>query len=312
MRRPLATKGLAVLTLLAGAGIGLAQLFSGDVAARVNGEPIPLVDIKAVLDSRPTPAPLAKDQERSMRKAALEMLIDDLLMRQFLKQHVPVPNSADVERVVEELREALKKQSTTLEEFLREEKQTPQQLRGDIVTDLQWKAYLASRYSEAEAKAYFEAHRPYFEKVQVKASHILVKFPPTASPQEKETFRGRLENLRTLIKNNQTTFEEAARKYSDCVSKERGGDLGYFTYKFMVVEPFARAAFSTAVGDVTPVVSTEFGLHLIKVTDRSAPEAVDFGAIKDIVRKTMAQDQALFREILDRQRKSARIDVLMQ
>ncbi|MEI7683707.1 MAG: peptidylprolyl isomerase [Planctomycetota bacterium] len=311
MRRSLGTKGLAVLVLLAGAGIGLAQLFTNDVAARVNGDPIALADVKAVIDSRPTNVPLAKDQERAVRKAALDMLIDDLLMRQFLRQQFALPNSNDVERVVGELRDALKKQNKSLEEFLRDEKQTEQQLRADIITDLQWKGFLTTRYSENEAKGYFDAHRAFFEKVQVKASHILVKYAPTATQVEKDNLKARLENLRVMIQNNQLTFEEAARKYSDCISKERGGDLGYFTYKFMVVEPFARAAFATQVNDITAVVPTEFGLHLIKVTDRTAPDPADFGAMKDVVRKTMAQEQSLFRDILDRQRKGARIDILM-
>lgn len=312
MRRALGTKGLALVAVLTLSGIGLAQLFSGDVAARVNGEPIPLSDVKAVLDSRPTNVPLAKDQERTIRKAALDMLVDDLLMRQYLRQQVALPNTVDVERVVEELRDALKKQNKTLEQFLRDEKQTEQQLRADIITDLQWKTFLSARYAESETRAYFDAHRPFFEKVQVKASHILVKQPQSATPAEKENLRARLENLRTMIKNNQLTFEEAARKYSECISKERGGDLGYFTYKFMVVEPFSRAAYNTQVGEITNVIPTEFGMHLIKVTDRTAPDPADFNVMKDVVRKTMAQEQALFRDILERQRKNARVDVLMQ
>jgi parvulin-like peptidyl-prolyl isomerase len=312
MRKSMGVKGIAVMVLLVGAGVTMAQLFANDVAARVNGETISLTDVKAVLDARPSAVPLNKEQERAVRKASLEMLIDDMLMRQFLRQQVALPNSQDVEKVVDELRDALKKQGKTLEQFLRDEKQSEQQLRGDIITDLQWKTFLAGRYSENETRAYFDAHRPFFEKVQVKASHILVKLPPNASPTEKQKLQAQLENLRLMVKNNQLTFDEAARKYSDCPSKKEGGDLGFFTYKFMVVEPFSRAAFSTQVGDITGVVATEFGMHLIKVTARTNPEPAEFDSMKDIVRKTMAQEQSLFRDILERQRKAARIDVLMQ
>jgi parvulin-like peptidyl-prolyl isomerase len=301
-----------VLVVLTGAGIGLAQFFSGDVAARVNGEAISLTEVKAVLDARPAMAPRSKEQERAERKIALEMLIDDMLMRQFLRAKAPQPNSSEVEKVVEELRDALKKQNKTLDQFLREEKQTEQQLRADVFTDLQYKTFLGMRYSENETKAYFDVNRPFFEKVQVKASHILVKAPATMTPPEKDGLKARLENLRTMILNKQLTFEDAARKYSDCPSKEKGGDLGYFTYKFMVVEPFARAAFSTQVGDITNVVSSEFGMHIIKVTDRTAPDPADFNAMKDIVRKTMAQEHDLFRDILSQQRRVAKVDIVMQ
>ena len=239
---------------------------TGELAARVNGEPIKLADVQAVLDQRPAPVKLTPDQERAHRRAATEMIIDDLLMRQYLRRTVQLPSAPDVDRVVAEFSEVLRKQNKTLDQFLREEKQTEAQLRADIVTDLQWKAFLSSRYNENEARAYFEANRPYFEKIQVQASHILVKVPPTASPAEREKTKLQLENLRAVILNKQMTFEEAARKFSDCPSKERGGDLGRFPYKFVVVEPFARAAFSTPIGDISPVISTEFGLHVIKVT----------------------------------------------
>ena len=302
----------AALVVTIGAGAAFAQFFNNDLAARVNGEAISQTELKAVLDQRPAPVSLTKEQEREMRKAALNLLIDDVLMRQYLRRSVPQPSPGEVEKIVGELKEALKKQNKTLDQFLREEKQTERNLRDDIGTDLQWKAFLSARFSENETKAYFEANRPFFEKVQVKASHILIKVAKNASPAERENLRARLDNLRNVIKAGQQTFDDAARKYSDCPSKERGGDLGYFTYKFMVVPPFARAAFETAKGEISPVVSTDFGMHLILVTDRTEPDPVSFDALSDIVRKTMAQETDLFRGILAEQRRSAKVEILIQ
>jgi peptidyl-prolyl cis-trans isomerase C len=313
MRMSMRIRSLGVVALLATSGVAWAQLFGGgDVAARVNGEAITLTEVKAVLDARPQQFPVPKEQEREHRKLALQMLIDDVLMRQFFLKNVQKPSPGEVEKVVDELKDALKKQNKTLDLFLREEKQTETQLRNDITTDLQWKIYLNQRYSEAETKAYFDTHKPFFEKVQVRASHILVKMPATLAPAERDKLKGQLEVLRTHIMNKQFTFEEAARKWSDCPSKEKGGDLGFFTYKFMVVEPFARAAFATQPGGITGVVPSEFGLHLIKVVERTPPEPADYNTIKDIVRKTIAQDQDLFRQILTQQRNVSKIDVLMQ
>lgn len=307
--RQLAAAILAVL----GAGVAAAQIFGGgEIAARVNGEPIPLTDVKAVLDARSAGAKLTPDQERAMRRAALDLLVDDVLMRQFLKRAVHAPSGPEVDRVVDELREVLKKQNKSFEGFLREERQTEAQFRVDVATDLQWKAYLANRYPENEARAYFEANRLFFEKVQVKANHILLKLAPNASQTERENLRVRLDGLRNTIKNGQMTFEDAARKYSECPSKERGGDLGYFTYKFMVVDLIARAAFATEVGDVSPVTQTELGLHLLRIVDRTAREPAEFESIRDLVRKTMAQEQNLFRSLLADQRRTAKIEILMQ
>ncbi|HEX3315565.1 MAG TPA: peptidylprolyl isomerase [Gemmataceae bacterium] len=312
---------VVVAALLAGTSVLRAQPLLGpppgailtrELAARVNGEPIKLIDVQAVLDQRPVPVRLSPDQERAHRRAALDMLIDDALMRQYLNRSVQTPPNHEIDRVVMEFAEALRKQNKTLDQYLRQEKQTDAQLRADVVTELQWKAFLAARYSENEARAYFEANRPYFEKVQVQASHILMRVSPTASPSEREKARMNMTNLRNLILNRQISFEEAARKYSDCPSKERGGDLGRFAYKFVVVDSFARAAFATPVGDISEVVATEFGLHLIKVTGRTPADPADFDSMKDLVRRTMAQEQGLYAGILQEQKRSAKVEVLMQ
>ena len=312
---------VVVAALLAGTSVLRAQPFfnpqpgeilTRELAARVNGEPIKLIDVQAVLEQKPAPVRLTPDQERAHRRAAVNMLIDDALMRQFLNRSVQMPPNHEIDRVVIEFAEALRKQNKTLDQYLREEKQTEGQLRADVATELQWKAFLAARYNEGEARAYFEANRPYFEKVQVQASHILMRVSPSSSPSQREKARMDMTNLRNLILNRQISFEEAARKYSDCPSKERGGDLGRFAYKFVVVDSFARAAFATPVNEVSEVVATEFGLHLIKVTGRTPADPADFDSMKDLVRKTMAQEQNLYAGFLQEMKRSAKIEVLMQ
>ena len=90
---------------------------------------------------------------------------------------------------------------------------------------------------------------------EVSAKHILVS-------TQKEAL-----DLKTKIDNNEITFEEAAAKYSSCPSGSRGGDLGYFP-KGVMVKPFEEAAFSSEINKVTNPVQTQFGWHLIKVTDK--------------------------------------------
>lgn len=69
------------------------------------------------------------------------------------------------------------------------------------------------------------------------------------------------------IRNNNISFEEAARKFSKCPSGEKGGDLGVFRRGVMVKE-FEDVAFSTDVGEISAPVQTQFGWHLIKVSDK--------------------------------------------
>ena len=80
--------------------------------------------------------------------------------------------------------------------------------------------------------------------------------------------------------NEGMSFEEAAKKYSNCPSKSNGGDLGYFTRGRMVPE-FENAAFGLEIGKVSSPVKSQFGYHLIKVTDKKPAEQKSFDESKN-------------------------------
>ena len=76
--------------------------------------------------------PLSAEQQKQLKQAAIDILIDDLLMRQFLRKQVEPPTALEVAKEIEDLKVALKKQNKTIEEFFRDSKQTPEQLRQDL------------------------------------------------------------------------------------------------------------------------------------------------------------------------------------
>ena len=281
-------------------------------AARVNGEDIPLAEFNAVVDLRPSPVPVSKELQREMRKAAIDMLIDDLLMRQFLRRNVAPANPAEVQKEYDKLHAALAKQKKTLDQFLVEGKMTAEQLRADVIARLQWKAYLQARFPEADIKSYYEANKVFFDNVLVRASQILVKFNNNPTAEDKAKARAKIETIRHEILAGKLTFEDAARKYSDCPSRKDGGDLGSFPYKFIVIEPIARATFSTKKGELTGVIATDIGYHLLKVTDRTPGEPSRFEESRDAIRDVMAQESELYQRILTEQKKTAKIEVFVQ
>src|SRR5262249_11997200 len=181
----------------------------------------------------------------------------------------------------------------------------------DIVARLQWKNYLTARFpDDAQLKSYYGANKPFFDKVFVRASHILVKVSSNATPAEKQTARNKLDTLRQEILTGKIKFDEAASKYSDCPSKEKGGDIGAFPFKFVVVEPFARAAFALKKDEVSDVVTTEFGFHLIKTTERMPGEASHFESLRETIREVMATELDLYNQVIAEQRKVAKIEVI--
>lgn len=282
-------------------------------AAIVNGEAIPLSEVKAVVDARPSPVPLTAAQQREIRQAALDMLIEDLLMRQFLRKHGGQVQAGEIQKEISDLQAILKKDGKTVEQVLRDGKQTEEQFRADIAARIQWRNYLRTRFPDSDIKTYYDANKVFFDKIFVRASHILVKVQSNAPPADKQAAREKLAALRQEIVTGKISFEGAAKKYSDCtVSKVKGGDIGPFPFKFQVVEPFAKAAFSAKVGDVTDIVQSDYGLHLIKVTERTPGEASSFEPLKDRIREVYAQDLELYQGVLSEQKKLSKIEVFLQ
>lgn len=93
-----------------------------------------------------------------------------------------------------------------------------------------------------------------YDYKEVKACHILVKTKEQAEQIRQEIIDGR-------------SFSAAAREYSECPSSSEGGDLGYFP-RGMMVPAFDKAAFNMPIGEISQPVQTEFGWHLILVTDK--------------------------------------------
>ena len=143
--------------------------------------------------------------------------------------------------------------------------------------------------SDADLKKTYDAQKAQYE--QVKARHILIAFKGSPAAQEgkaeltEEQAKAKAEDLRKQIVGG-ASFDELAKKESDDVgSGARGGDLGEFGRGQMVPE-FEKAAFEAKVGDVTPVVRTQFGYHIIKV---DAHGTTSFDEVKPTLERTERQ-----------------------
>src|SRR5262249_4150881 len=141
--------------------------------AVVNGEPIAAVELEAVLSQGgPKAVQLPEAQRREMRMATLGIMIDNLLLQQFLRQKGPRVDPAEVDKAYVDLVEGLKKQGKTLADFLRESAETDAQVKMDIASMLQWRDYVKARVTEDDLKRYYQENKDFFDGVTVHASHI--------------------------------------------------------------------------------------------------------------------------------------------
>jgi len=122
------------------------------------------------------------------------------------------------------------------------------------------------KVERAEVAAFYQENQAEFsENAQVRASHILVKVERDADAATHAKAKAKAEGLLAQVKQG-GDFAELAKANSDCPSKAQGGDLDYFGEDDMVPE-FSAAAFKMKKDDISEVVKTDFGYHVIKVTD---------------------------------------------
>jgi parvulin-like peptidyl-prolyl isomerase len=277
-------------------------------AAVVNGEPITQAELEGVLQLMPKPpSPPTEAQHKQMRADALDMLVDDLLIRQYLNRNAPRITQEEFTKEYETLLSALKTRAMTLQDFLKDIHQTEDHLRLDIVKKLQWDKFIRQNVSDAALKKYYDDNRDFYDQVTVQVSHILFRLPPNAPPAERAQARARLGELRRQILANQISFADAARKFSQCRSAAQGGDIGFIMRKWVVDERIAQAAFALKVGEVSDLVETEDGVQLLTVTARNPGQPSNFDKIKDLVRENMAKE--IWDNLVVQQRKAAKIEI---
>jgi peptidyl-prolyl cis-trans isomerase C len=162
------------------------------------------------------------------------------------------------------------------------------------------------KLSDEDLKKVYETNKNQYE--QVKARHILIAFKGSPAAQEgkpeltEEQAKAKAEDLRKQIVAGTAKFEDLAQKESDDVgSGSRGGDLGEFNRGQMVPE-FEKAAFEAKVGDITPVVRTQFGYHIIKV---DAHGSTPFDQVKPVIEKS--ERQTRLQAALDKMKTDAKV-----
>ena len=145
--------------------------------------------------------------------------------------------------------------------------QTPELVRAEYVV-LSLDGLLSQvAVSDAEVKAWYEGHLSrYQQQEERRASHILITLAAGASDAEKAKAKAKAEEVLKDVQKNPTKFAELARQHSqDPGSAANGGDLGFFG-RGMMVKPFEEAVFKQKQGELSGLVQSDFGFHIIKVT----------------------------------------------
>ncbi len=256
-----------------------------DPAATVDGEPLSKAELERVTDAllqsngRALKDLSPADQRRAFQSVVGDMIVDRLLARASAGEKIP-------DMGIETQYNVLRNQYPTPEAFdaeLKKSGQTPEQVRSNIRLQLAQRQWIEHQIAdqikvtpEEVEKFYKEGPPSKFDSPElVRASQILVSVQSTAPPEEALAAEKKINALADRIKKGEP-FEAVAKEASDDpTAKTNGGDMNYFT-RDRIMPEIADAAFKLKTGEVSAPVRTQFGYHLIKVTDHKPAHTAAF------------------------------------
>jgi len=269
------------------------------VVCTVNGEEITEQRVSEALDLlvrragpqlSSLPAAIIENFKKQQRPSVVHNLVAETLLDQQVKaanivvtddQVIAAIDTQGAKRnppvTVEQFKTMVNAQGGNFDEVLAQYKVN---LARQQYLEAQWAGKID--VNDAMAQAYYDEHPDEFKvEEQVRASHILIKTDVADANDPnavKATAKAEAEQLLAQLKDG-ADFAELAKAHSDCPSAPSGGDLGYFG-RGRMVPPFEKAAFALQTGEMSDVVETQFGYHIIKVTDKKAAGTTPFDEAK--------------------------------
>lgn len=293
------------------------------VAATVNGVTIPELAVYRSLKGK------APADYKELRPEVVAFLVDNALVDQYLDQMKVSVDVKEVDVQFDKVKAEIT-QTQPFEKFCKSLYLTEADLRAQVLAATRWDKFIGQYAVEKTLREFHEANKAIFDGSQVRAKHILIQVG--ATPQEAEKAKatvaalkkqieekvakgmadaGKLDNLeqqKLRMKLLSAAFAEVASKESTCPSKGSGGELGWFSrVGGKVMEPFVRAAFGLKPYEMSDVVVTELGYHLILVTDTRAGVDRKFEDIRDAVKEVYAD--RMREAIVARMRQTAKIEI---
>lgn len=266
---------------------------TNNVVLTVDGTPIKENDIREMMMSRfgRQLQQMPPEQLAMVQQQMQQMIIGDLISKTLLLNAADKDGfKATDEDVAKEIEEISKRipDGTSFEEFAKSAGVDVNRIKEQIADDTKIRKLIdkitkdIKQPGDEEVKKYYDEHEDEFtQKESVAASHILLSTQNITDEKEIAAKKTAAEELqKELAKEDGKSFEDLATAHSDCPSKAQGGSLGEFGRGQMVPE-FEEAAFSQEVGSIGDLIKTQFGYHIIKVTDKKEAKTLPFTEVQE-------------------------------
>lgn len=252
-----------------------------------------------------------KTYSDTLKEMVLQTMIGSEVIYQQAEKDKVIPTDKQVQDQINSFNESTKNNSEYQEQLkkmgINEDFLKFQFTRDLANTNLQKKFEEDTKISETEMKKYYEDNKKSFYTDSVTASHILLKTQDSEgkelSAEKKKEAKKKAEEALAKVKSGED-FAKVAKKYSQDSSASNGGELGTFGRGQMVSE-FEKAAFNMKKGEISDIVETEYGYHIIKVTGRVDKQET-YNDVKDKIKTTLAGQK--YTEYVEKLKKDSKIE----
>jgi peptidyl-prolyl cis-trans isomerase SurA len=297
----------AALAILAAPPLAAQQVVDR-VIASVDGEPITMHDVRAFSAANGAPIPDPSDPRASdMIRKALKGVIEEKLLESETRSFESQVDETQVDKFIERI----KQQSNMNDQQFREEllksgisyEEMRKRARVEIEKMMMLDRDVRSKVnvSDAEVKAYYNAHLDEFtnKAERFRLAQIMIAAAPGAPAGEIAAAKAKAEMVRKRAAKGED-FGALAAEFSDDDSKKKGGELGYFAPDEMLDE-IRAAVEKLKPGEVTPVIQTSHGFHIVKVEEHELAGPKPLGEVQDEIRQRLTDAKAKehFQQFLD-------------
>lgn len=263
------------------------------VVASVDGDPITARDVAQFSSANGHPVTGNDISDSPAAKQALKELIVQMLLRNESQKYSSKIDSAQIDHYIDQIRQdqhlspdqfkAAIAQSGMSDQEFREKAR--QQLEAAMMMQQQVRDRV--EIPDAEIQSYYDAHKADYTvtKERYRLSQILIGVPANATPQQVAMLHAKAEKIRVEAVKG-ADFTDLARKYSDDVSRNNGGELGWFA-PADIMDQILTAVRLVKVGGVTSVVRSSHGFHILKVEAHEIPGLRPLSEVRDSIRERL-------------------------
>jgi peptidyl-prolyl cis-trans isomerase C len=290
-----------------------------EIVARVNGETISGKDLDdAVKAVAGRAGPIPPDERDRVYRGVLDNMIGYRLIIQEAKaRKIAVPD-AEVDAQVAQIRAQFPSEAQ-FQQALTAQKTTLEAVRSDTRDEMSAEKLVESAIAdkvtvkpEAVTDFYQKNQDKFQQGPRVRASHILIGIPQNADAATKQQARSKAEAVLKDLKSGKDFAASAKANSQDPGSAPNGGDLGYFEQGQMV-PPFEQAAFALKAGEMSEIVETQFGYHIIKLADKQDSRIVPLDEAKQQIEQYLTEQNrhAQTELFVNGLKAKAKIDILI-